>query len=255
MSEAIGSEGTAASAQTLRRINRELQEMLSHPSPHWSIQSIEDNLLEWHFTIRGPPGTEFENGLYHGRLLLPFNYPFAPPSIMLLNPNGRFETNKKICLSMSNYHPELWQPAWGVRTIMEALRSFFPTPAEGAIGGLDWPVEMRKSLAKDSLEWECPVCKQMNKDILPYVAEDVTKSSSSEVTPPPVLEEPKVVPKEETVSDGNSREEIPHSIPVVKPSTAPTPPLPRTTIINATIVFLIGVIVALVVDLLVRPPQ
>ena len=62
------------------------------------------------------------------------NYPFAPPQIMLLTPNGRFEISKKICLSMSNYHPELWQPAWGLRTMIEALRSFFPSPPEGALG-------------------------------------------------------------------------------------------------------------------------
>ena len=111
-----------ASVTTIRRITRELSEIQSTPSSHWTIQVIGDNILEYHFTIRGPPGTEFEGGLYHGRLLLPFNYPFAPPSILLLNPSGRFEVNKKICLSMSNYHPELWQPAWGIRTIMEALR-------------------------------------------------------------------------------------------------------------------------------------
>ena len=27
-------------------------------------------------------------------------------------PNGRFETGKKICLSMSAHHPETWQPSW-----------------------------------------------------------------------------------------------------------------------------------------------
>lgn len=31
---------------------------------------------------------------------------------LLCQPNGRFETNKKICLSMSDYHPETWQPSW-----------------------------------------------------------------------------------------------------------------------------------------------
>ena len=40
---------------------------------------------------------------------------------MFLTPSGRFETNTKICLSFSAYHPELWQPAWGIRLILEAL--------------------------------------------------------------------------------------------------------------------------------------
>ena len=75
--------------------------------------ALQDNLFEWHFTIRGPPDTEFEGGMYHGRILLPTEYPFSPPSIVLLTPNGRFETKMKVCLSISAYHPETWLPAWG----------------------------------------------------------------------------------------------------------------------------------------------
>lgn len=52
---------------------------------------------EWHCTIRGPVGTEFEGGLYHFRILLPSEYPFRPPSILMLTPNGRFELNTKAC--------------------------------------------------------------------------------------------------------------------------------------------------------------
>lgn len=50
---------------------------------------------EWHCTLRGTSGTEFEGGLYHFRILLPAEYPFRPPSIMMLTPNGRFELNTK----------------------------------------------------------------------------------------------------------------------------------------------------------------
>lgn len=53
---------------------------------------------EWHFTLRGPPDSPFEGGLYHGRIVLPKNYPFAPPSLMLLTRNGRFDINKKVRL-------------------------------------------------------------------------------------------------------------------------------------------------------------
>lgn len=85
---------------------------------------VEDNLFLWHFTVRGPADTDFAGGIYHGRISLPPEYPFKPPSIMLLTPNGRFETNKKICLSLTAHHPEHWQPAWGIRTILEALVAF-----------------------------------------------------------------------------------------------------------------------------------
>jgi ubiquitin-conjugating enzyme E2 J1 len=111
-----------------------------------------------HFTIRGADGTDFEGGIYHGRILLPPEYPFKPPHIVFLTPSGRFETGTKVCLSFSAYHPELWQPAWGIRLILEALISFLPTPADGAIGALDWSSAERRRLAAKSVSFECPRC-------------------------------------------------------------------------------------------------
>ena len=50
------------------------------------------------------------------------------------------------------------QPAWGIRLILEALISFLPTPADGAIGALDWTKEERKRLAKESVKFCCAKC-------------------------------------------------------------------------------------------------
>lgn len=75
---------------------------------------------------------------------------------MFLTPNGRWETRTKICLSMSSFHPEEWQPAWGIRTMLEALISFMPSPGDGALGALDASQEARVRLAKDSLHYSHP---------------------------------------------------------------------------------------------------
>ena len=92
------------------------------------IFMIADNLFEWHFTVRGPSDTEFEGGVYHGRIILPTEYPMKPPHIIVLTPNGRFEVGKKICLSISGHHPESWQPSWSIRTALLAIIGFMPTP-------------------------------------------------------------------------------------------------------------------------------
>ncbi|KAF7806833.1 ubiquitin-conjugating enzyme E2 32 [Senna tora] len=99
-----------------------------------------------------PADSEFEGGIYHGRIQLPAEYPFKPPSFMLLTPNGRFETQTKICLSISNHHPEHWQPSWSVRTALVALIAFMPTSPNGALGSLDYKKEERRSLAIKSRE-------------------------------------------------------------------------------------------------------
>lgn len=141
----------------VKRLMREALE-LANPTEEYYACPLEDNLFEWHFTVRGPPNTEFEGGYYHGRILLPSQYPMQPPNIILLTPNGRFEVNKKICLSISGHHPESWQPSWSIRTALLALIAFMPTPAAGTIGSLDYTAEERQILAKKSKNWQCSVC-------------------------------------------------------------------------------------------------
>ncbi|XP_058730522.1 ubiquitin-conjugating enzyme E2 32 [Vicia villosa] len=136
----------------VKRILQEVKEMQSNPSDDFMSLPLEENIFEWQFAIRGPGETEFEGGIYHGRIQLPAEYPFKPPSFMLLTPNGRFETQTKICLSISNHHPEHWQPSWSVRTALVALIAFMPTSPNGALGSLDYKKEDRRALAIKSRE-------------------------------------------------------------------------------------------------------
>lgn len=178
----MGSGGGATSA--IRRIQRELKEISASPSRHWTAAPVADDLFEWQFSVRGPPGTDFEGGIYTGRLVLPVNYPLAPPSITLLTPNGRWEVGKKICLSNTNYHADLWQPAWGIRTMIEALRSHFPVPGDGAIGAIDWPTDLRRKLAKESLDFVCEPSKKRNRELLPELSPDELREDQPEPVPP-----------------------------------------------------------------------
>ncbi|CUV07937.1 unnamed protein product [Cryptosporidium hominis] len=176
----VGSSGIT-SVQCLSRILREYREIQKEPSSYWCAFPINmDEPYEWHFTIKGPAGTEFEGGMYHGRIILPHSYPFSPPSLMMLTGNGRFEVGKKVCLSASNYHPELWQPAWGIRTMLDALHAFFPTPGEGAIHSLDWSPEIRKKLAKDSVNWHCNTCQETNLEALSRLSPEDQATASKE---------------------------------------------------------------------------
>ncbi|KAF9605928.1 hypothetical protein IFM89_021076 [Coptis chinensis] len=131
----------------VKRILQEVKEMQSNPCDDFMSLPLEENIFEWQFAIAGPRDSEFEGGIYHGRIQLPAEYPFKPPSFMLLTRNGRFETQTKICLSISNYHPEHWQPSWSVRTALVALIAFMPTNPNGALGSLDYKKEERRGLA------------------------------------------------------------------------------------------------------------
>ncbi|GFQ63953.1 ubiquitin-conjugating enzyme E2 J1 [Trichonephila clavata] len=184
----------------VKRLMREADE-LKYPTEEYFAQPLEDNLFEWHFTLRGPPNTEFEGGIYHGRITLPPDYPMKPPSIILLTPNGRFETNKKVCLSISGHHPESWRPSWSIRTALLAIIGFLPTHGNGAIGSLDYTPEERKKLALRSQDWKCQECgyirgclkspgveKSENCDIqnndMKFLSEPISNSSSVENVSP-----------------------------------------------------------------------
>ncbi|XP_033090487.1 ubiquitin-conjugating enzyme E2 J1 isoform X2 [Trachypithecus francoisi] len=149
----------------VKRLMKEAAE-LKDPTDHYHAQPLEDNLFEWHFTVRGPPDSDFDGGVYHGRIVLPPEYPMKPPSIILLTANGRFEVGKKICLSISGHHPETWQPSWSIRTALLAIIGFMPTKGEGAIGSLDYTPEERRALAKKSQDFCCEGCGSAMKDVL-----------------------------------------------------------------------------------------
>ncbi|KAG1681148.1 hypothetical protein FOA52_015591 [Chlamydomonas sp. UWO 241] len=124
-----------------------MKEMCRDDSCDVIAEALQSDIFEWHFVFRGPPDTEFEGGVYHGRILLPSEYPFKPPSFMMLTPSGRFEVMTKICLSISSHHPEHWQPSWSIRTALTALIAFMPSPGAGAVGSLDFPKEERAKMA------------------------------------------------------------------------------------------------------------
>ncbi|KAI9291788.1 UBC-like protein [Neoconidiobolus thromboides FSU 785] len=149
----------------VKRIMKEYKDIMKNPSSYFIAKPLEENIFDWHFTIFGPNNTEYEGGRYHGRIILPNEYPFKPPHLMFLTPNGRFELRTKICLNITGYHPESWQPAWSISTLLLGVISLFPIPLEG-VGALTTSVEARKNLAKNSLTWKCDICNEKMSKII-----------------------------------------------------------------------------------------
>ncbi|KAK4988766.1 hypothetical protein LTR50_003730 [Elasticomyces elasticus] len=140
-----------------KRILKEATELAANPSSDYHAAPLEADLFEWHFTLCGPPEpSPFAGGIYHGRIILPPQYPLRPPSFRFSTPTGRFEVNREICLSISGHHEETWQPAWGIRTALVAIRSFMDTDAKGQLGGIDSNESVRRRLAAESVRWRCP---------------------------------------------------------------------------------------------------
>jgi len=76
-----------------------------------------EDMYTWWYVIFGLEG-EYKGGYYIGKVVCPDTYPKQAPRIDILTDNGHFITEQQgqpgICLSISNHHPESWNPAWKV---------------------------------------------------------------------------------------------------------------------------------------------
>lgn len=134
------------------RLAREYLAIQKNPPPYIQAHPSESNILEWHFIITGPEDTPYENGQYWGTLVFPPDYPFKPPAIRMMTPSGRFQTSTRLCLSISDFHPKSFNPAWEVSTILIGLLSFM-TSEEMTTGSISSSAADRRLLAARTRWW------------------------------------------------------------------------------------------------------
>jgi ubiquitin-protein ligase len=111
----------------------------------------------WHFSFTGDVSTTTENpyqqGIYHGRLLLPKTYPMDPPQLQMWTPNGRYRTFQNICLqSVTQYHPESWSYSmWNIHSIIASLRyHMIASTSANEIGSIQTSDQVKRDWALQS---------------------------------------------------------------------------------------------------------
>lgn len=132
-----------------KRLKMDRMQLAKDPVPYLVAEPLPSNLLEWHYVVMGPPGSLYDGGYYHGKLVFPKEYPFKAPSIYMVTPNGRFKTNTRLCLSISDFHPDTWNPGWSVSTILTGLLSFMLEKA-ATLGSIETTDRMKAIYARDS---------------------------------------------------------------------------------------------------------
>ncbi|CAI7992690.1 Ubiquitin-conjugating enzyme E2 J2 [Geodia barretti] len=91
---------------------------------------------------------------------------------MMMTPNGRFQTNTRLCLSISDFHPDLWNPAWSVATILTGLLSFM-VETTVTLGSIETPVEVKKQLAIAS--WSHNLRDRIFTQLFPHLCDEITQ--------------------------------------------------------------------------------
>lgn len=132
------------------RLQREYAALENSKPKQLVARPREGNILEWHYMVHDMPAP-YLGGQYHGKLVFPSEYPLKPPAIYMVTPSGRFEINTKLCLSMSDFHPESWNPSWRVESILMGLISFMLDKSEPRTsGGVHMTEAQRQKYARES---------------------------------------------------------------------------------------------------------
>lgn len=154
------------------RLKQDYIRLKRDPVPYVLAEPLPSNILEWHYVVIGPEKTPYEGGMYHGKLIFPREFPFKPPSIYMMTPNGRFKVNTRLCLSISDFHPDTWNPAWSVSTILTGLLSFMleTSPTLGSIETSDYE---KRQLAYRSLSFN--LADSIFKEQFPLLVEEIEK--------------------------------------------------------------------------------
>ena len=119
-----GKQAVNRNSASIKRLMQEARELSNPPpgisgalsTPHSVVGNTDrppaaplaDNLFDWHFTVRGPPCSAFADGVYHGRLLMPHDYPFAPPSFLFFTPSGAYSSGFSEAVAWSGVCGRFW---------------------------------------------------------------------------------------------------------------------------------------------------
>lgn len=143
----------AATPMCRKRLLGEIKLLKKDPHKFIDVAPDENDILKWYFLIKGPEFSDYAGGYYIGTIIHNPEYPIKAPDFMLLTPSGRFNINKKVCLSNTGYHDDEWSPMWNIHSILTGLLSIMLEDKETGVAHIFESKESRKEKAKNSMEY------------------------------------------------------------------------------------------------------
>ena len=152
-----------------KRIQNELKLLQKDPLESIDVFPDESDIRKWYFLIRGPDDSEYKNGWYIGKLILSENYPTTPVDFYMVTPNGRFEIDRKICLTITSYHSDQWSSIWSIQKILGAFLSVMVSDFDTGISHIKKTASERNKLAIDSNAFNINMCPDILKNFPRFV--------------------------------------------------------------------------------------
>lgn len=143
----------ATNSITDKRLRNEIKDLKKNKLDFAQAIQDEENKFIFYFLLKGDKNSDYNGGYYLGKIILPDTYPTKPGDFMMLTPNGRFETNKKICLTNSGYHSESWTPTWNIKNMIIGFVSIFNSDTDTGISHIKDTPQNRKNYASNSISY------------------------------------------------------------------------------------------------------
>jgi ubiquitin-conjugating enzyme E2 C len=108
-------------------LQKELMDLMLHPTPGISAFPSDSNLSLWTATIDGPTATPYANLVLKLTFEFPANYPYAPPTVLFKTPiyHPNVDFSGRICLDILK---DKWSAVYNVGTVLLSLQSLLGEP-------------------------------------------------------------------------------------------------------------------------------
>jgi ubiquitin-protein ligase len=171
---------TDIGVKTQKRLAGEIRDLMRNKMDFAQAIQDDQNPLIFYFMLR-PKDKPYIGGLYIGKIVLPKDYPTNPGEFYTLTPNGRFEVNKKICLTNSNYHKESWVPLWSIRNMILGFISIFIADDTTGLSHIKEDTETRLFKAQNSHSYNMANYKDITLKFDQFIKPDGTPRTDNEV--------------------------------------------------------------------------
>ena len=113
--------------RSLKRINKEIEELEKDPPTNCSAGPIDDKLVDWEATIIGPSESPYAGGIFKLTIHFGEKYPFKPPKIKFETPIYHPNINRhgSICLDILGTN---WSPALTIVKVLLSISSLLTDP-------------------------------------------------------------------------------------------------------------------------------
>lgn len=112
----------------MRRIQKELNDILSKPVKGITVEPSEDNIKLWNCTILADPESPYKGGTFKFELVLPENYPFKAPTVTfktkIYHPGINDEGH--ICVPILR---DDWKPSVQLSTVLNIIQEKVNNPS------------------------------------------------------------------------------------------------------------------------------